>query len=95
MLLGLSAKALKKALALSKFWAIRNPGQAYANSTKKAIHIRERETQIPWWTLSTSYTLLFSKFTDKGNIYSTNETTSGKEKENDRTYHTSLKPDNG
>lgn len=66
-------------------------GQAYKNCEKKAIHIRERETQIPWWTLSTSYTLLFSKFTDKGNTYSRDQTNSGKEKENDPTYHTSLK----
>ena len=35
--------------------------------------IREKGTQVPWWTLTNSNTLLFSKFTDSGNsFYKTN-----------------------
>ena len=37
-------------------------GQAYSDCTKKAIHVREKDSHVPWWTLATSYTLLFSKF---------------------------------
>ena len=70
-------------------------GQAYKGCEKKAIHIRERETQIPWWTLSASYTLLFSNITDGRNIYSRNQTNNREDKEKDPTYHTSLKPDYG
>ena len=79
-------------------------GQAYTNCEKKAIHVRERGTQLPWWTLATSYTLLFSKFKDEERIkktfgvhleYSGAQTNSEEEKENDQTYSTSLKPDYG
>ena len=30
---------------------------------------REKGTHLPWWTLTTTNTLLFSKFTDSGNSY--------------------------
>jgi len=34
-------------------------GRLYNNCTKKALHIREIETQIPWHSL-TQFTLVFS-----------------------------------
>ena len=37
-------------------------GQPYSDCTKKAIHVREKDSHVPWWTLANSYTLLFSKF---------------------------------
>lgn len=41
-------------------------GTAYTGCVKKAIHIREKDTHSPWWSLRNSYTLLFS---DHGTNY--------------------------
>ena len=63
-------------------------GQAWQNCKKRAILVRERKTHLPWWNLSSYYTLLFSK--DK-KYY-----TDGYIRENDKEiYQTSLKPDYG
>ena len=35
-------------------------GKLYEGCQKKAIHIREVGTMLPWWYLSAFYTLLFS-----------------------------------
>ena len=71
-------------------------GEAYTNCTKKAIHVQQTEIHVPWWTLATSYTLLFSKikYDDKSTYYQIQEN-SEEEKEDDGTYTTSLKPDYG
>jgi len=38
-------------------------GTAYSNCRSKAIHVREKNTGTPWWALTTSFTILFSKST--------------------------------
>ena len=80
-------------------------GQAYTNCKKKAIHVREKGSHVPWWTLATSYTLLFSKFkynadTDYFGIQTNSEDelksrAIQKNIKNDQTYSISLKPDYG
>ena len=73
-------------------------GEPYEDCVKKAIHVREKSSSLPWWELATSYTLLFSKFKDEERIknkFSVVQTNSEEEKENDQTYSTSLKPDYG
>ena len=71
-------------------------GQAYENCIKKAIHVRERLTHIPWWTLAINYTILFSDvektFYNKGE-HTAVETT--KYQTDDVTYQTTLKPNYG
>ena len=62
-------------------------GQAWQKCKKKAILIRGRQTHLPWWHLSSNFTLLFSKnqkfYTDSYII------------EDQDKYQTSLKPDYG
>ena len=78
-------------------------GQAYSDCTKKAIHVREKDTNVPWWTLATSYTLLFSKFKyDDDTVidtdFSDDELESHAIQENtevNQMYSIALKPDYG
>ena len=66
-------------------------GNIYSNCHKKAIHVRKKETHEPWWDLSSSYTLLFSK----ESIYSDFQERKRDEIENDSIYMTTLKPNYG
>ena len=80
-------------------------GQAYTNCKKKAIHVREKDSHVPWWTLATSYTLLFSQFKYNDDSSYVGIQTNNEDElksraiqeniEDDRTYHITLKPDYG
>ena len=63
-------------------------GNAYKDCLKTAIHVRERETGKPWWSLMKTNTLLFSEFTK---IYETKfDSLDGKSE-----YFFRLRPDSG
>ena len=63
-------------------------GAVNKNCIKTAIHVRERETGIPWWILRKSHTLLFSEFTEKN--HTKYGSLDGKSE-----YFFRLKPDSG
>ena len=47
---------------LATFKAYDSNKKEYKNCIKRAVHIREKETGLPWWVLNKSNTLLFSDF---------------------------------
>ena len=81
---------------LDRFKAYDSNNKEYNNCIKRAIHIREKETGLPWWVLNKSNTLLFSDFENK---YRSSEDVSFEETFDDMLaesqYTYKLKPDYG
>jgi len=63
-------------------------GTEYTNCEKTAIHVREANTGLPWWALTNSFTLLFSKSSNYKLAPEHNDF-------KDKTYSKVLKPNYG